>query len=163
MMTIFNQQLMFRFILLISILTCVSCKLGNPFVHIPISGPTTIDNQERKFIFDKPFEPIKQVNEICFEYVDNLKVDSIPKPPVFPDGKPLIITSYLVDQNDKKYDLSEITRNRENYLCLTPDNYDEWLGISKQDVAFVQLFVRSNRKLDLLKIEWKSYNAWDMK
>ncbi len=140
-----------------------ACKPSNPFVHTPISGEIVIDNNEREFVFNKPFKPTKQVNEICFEYSENLKISQIESPPKFSDGNPLIITSYLVDQNGEKYQTTHIKRNRENYGCFTPENYVAWLDISKRNISFTKFFVHSNLKINISKIEWKSYNAWDFK
>lgn len=103
------------------------------------------------------------MNKICFEYSEKLKIDSITKPPKFPDGTPLVITSYLIDQNGKKYETNGISQNGENYICFAPENYVAWLDISKQNISFIKLVVKSNPKIKVSKIEWKSYNAWDMK
>ncbi|HEX8636839.1 MAG TPA: hypothetical protein VF692_02160, partial [Pyrinomonadaceae bacterium] len=86
-----------RVLFLTVLIVMFACKPSNPFVHTPISGAIVIDNDEREIVFDKPYKPKKQVNEICFEYVGNLKIDAIEKPPLFADSTPLIITSYLVD------------------------------------------------------------------
>lgn len=152
-----------RVLFLIVLLVVVACKPSNPFVHTPISDTIVIDDNERVIVFDKPYKPKKQVNEICFEYVDNLEIVAIEKPPLFADGTPLIITSYLVDHYNEKHELSNISKNAPNTLCFTPKNYGEWLDVSKREVTFVKLIVRSNRKIDLSKIEWNSYNAWDFK
>jgi hypothetical protein len=84
-------------------------------------------------------------------------------PPKFADGTPLLITSYLIDNRNEKLELNSITRNGENYFCFVPENYTEWLAISKKNASFVKLLVQSNRKINVSKIEWKTYNAWDFK
>jgi hypothetical protein len=152
-----------RGLFLTALLCMVACKPSNPFIHIPISGEIVIGNNEQIIVFDKPFKPTKQVNEICFEYVGNLKIDAIEKPPLFADSTPLIITNYLVDNYNEKHELSNISKNLPNTLCFTPKNYGEWLNVSKKEVTFIKLIVRSNRKIDVSKIEWNSFNAWDFK
>lgn len=159
----FIKYIVLVFFLALTLIGFSTCKPSNPFIHTPISGEIVIDNNEREFVFNKPFKPTRQVNEICFEYSENLKIDQITSPPKFADGKPLIITSYLVDQNGEKYETTSITRNGENYICFTPENYVAWLDISKQNISFIKLFAHSNPKINILKIEWKSYNSWDFK
>ena len=156
-----SRILIFLFIL--TLIVFFACKPSNPFVHTPISDAIVIDNGEQEIVFDKPFKPEKQVNEVCFEYPEKLKIDSITKPPKFADGKLLVIKSYLIDQNGEKWETNSITRNRESYICFTPENYSDWLDISKSNISFIKLVVSSNPKIKVSKIEWKTYNAWDMK
>jgi hypothetical protein len=130
---------------------------------MPISESTVINNNQKEFPFSKPFKPSKQVNEVCFHYSGFLKVNEITKPPQFADGTPLIITAYIVDQNNENLELNSITRNGDNLLCLGPGNYKEWLDISKMNTTFVKLPVQSNREINISKIEWKTYNSWDIK
>lgn len=150
-------------LVVIASLFIVSCKPINPFSHTLISNNLVIDKVGQEIIFDKPFKPKKQVNKVCFDYFDKLKVLDISKPPVFPDETPLLITGYLVDKKGKRYDLDNISKNGTNYLCLTPEYTSEWLNIYKKDISFLKLYVSSNRKFNVSKIEWESYNAWDFK
>lgn len=151
-------------IILFIILSVSNCKPSDPFIHIPISGSTVIDANQKEFPFSKPFKPSKQVNEVCFEHAETLKLEEYSmNPPRFADGTPLLITAYLGDNRNERLELNKITRLVENYLCFVPENYNEWLAISKKDVSFLKLSVQSNRKINVSKIEWRTYNAWDIK
>ena len=147
-------------ILLITLLS--ACNRGNPFVETPIIGQTVIDTYEQEFVFEKPFKPNKQVNKICFAHSDNLTVDSISEPPKFSDETPLKLTAFIVDQNGRKYELNDIENSVENYLCIVPSEYGEWLDISKTKIVFIKLVVSSNRKVNMSKIQWVGYNVWDI-
>ena len=150
-------------VILFIILNVSGCKPSAPFVHIPISESTVININQKEFPFSKPFKPSKQVNEVCFYYSEFLKVNEITKPPQFADGTPLIITAYIVDQNNENLKLNSITRNGDNLLCLRPENFKYWIDISKKNTTFVKLLVQTNREITFSKIEWKTYNAWDFK
>jgi hypothetical protein len=132
-------------------------------VRTAISGPTTVDQIEKEFAFEKPFTPAKQVNDICLAYVQRLEIKNVTDPPRFLDKTPWKLGMYLIASDGTKYAVDTIGRNRENYLCLHPRDYEEWLRISEKGVSFVKLSIQSNRKIDLTRIEWESYNAWDFK
>ena len=147
-------------IVVIVVAQILACKPSDPFSYIQISGEIVLDTNEQKLDFVEPFKASKQVNEVCFEYSELLKVDYVDKPPVFPDGKPLLIVARLTDQSGSTRELNSIVRNRPGYLCLAPKGGEWWY---KTDVKFTALTVQSNRRISLSKIEWKMYNAWDMK
>lgn len=139
-----------------------ACKTSDPFVSTPISDVVIIDTNEQEILFNKPFKPKKMVNKVCFEYSDKLIADKLgAKPPSFPDGSPLQLTAFVIDQNGKKYALDHIENSFENYHCILPQD-KSWLEISKTDATLVKLLVRSNRKINLSKIEWVSYDIWDI-
>lgn len=155
---------MIKIVCLLFLLLCVSsCKPSNPFEYVQISGELIIDSDPQVLNFDRPFKPVKQVNEVCFQYDENVTIEYVTKPPTFPDGKPLLITASLTTQDERTIELNNITRNKEHYLCLTPKEYDWWISIYKSDINFIALTVRSNRKIKISKIEWETYNAWDLK
>ena len=140
----------------------VSCKPTDPFDRTPISGNVILDTQGQEFVFERPFKPRKQVVKVCFEYSDDLNAFSISKQPAFRDGTFLKLTGSVVDAKGRTYELSHVANSVENYLCLTPELTDEWMHISKRDVAFIKLLVHSNRKINITKIQWVSFNIWDI-
>ena len=152
-------------IILFILINALSCKPSNPYVRIPISGSTIIDTNQKEFQFSKPFYPSKQVNEVCIEYTGTLKYEEkySMNPPKFADGTLLLIKLYLVDNSNEKVELNKITSFGRNDLCFVPENYTEWLGISKKNASFVKLLVQSNRTINVSKIELKTFNAWDFK
>lgn len=155
------MNLVFSSILSIVLINTLACKPSNPFIDTPISGAKVIDTSEQEIIFNKPFKPKKMINKICFEYSDKLTAEPISEPPKFSDGTTLQLTAVIVDQNDRKYELDHVENSVENYLCIRP-KYDAWLNISKTDTTFVKLLIRSNRKINLLQIQWVSYDIWDI-
>lgn len=147
----------------IALVQILACKPSKPFSYVQISGETVLDTNEQKFVFAEPFKPLKQVNDVCFWYSETMKVESVDKPPKFPDGKPLIITAKLADRTGKVIELSKITRNATDRLCLVPEDYNWWLSIYKTDIQLTELSVQSNRTIKISKIEWEMHNAWDLK
>lgn len=153
-----------RLITIISLLIMLmtfACKAGNPFIQTPISGAMVIDTKEQVIVFDKPFKPKKMINKICFGYSDTLVAKSISEPPKFSDGTSLKLTAIVVDQNSKEYTLSYIENSPQGNLCIRPENED-WFDVSKTNTTFIKLVVSSNRKINLSKIEWVSYDIWDI-
>lgn len=140
-----------------------ACKLGNPFVFTLIASQITIDQNEKEIVFNQPFKPTKQVNRVCFEYDERLNIGSIKEPPKFSDGTSLMLDLRLFDEQNVQYKFSKIGRNREKYICFVPEDYDQWLDIAEKEVTFVRMTVRCNQTLNISKIEWESYNAWDLK
>lgn len=140
-----------------------SCKPLDPYTYVSVTGPITIGEQATEVVFQKPFTPKKQVNELCLVYDERLKIVSVPQPPVFPDGTPWVVSVKLFESSGKLHELNSITRNQEGYVCYTPENYVEWIRVSKQDIEFSRISLASNEKMDLKKIEWKTYDSWDLK
>jgi hypothetical protein len=153
---------LFNLVSLFVVISYFGCQKGNPFVHTKISEHVFIDSQEREFIFDQPFKPKKMINKVCFEYTDSLKPDkSGTKFPEFSDGTQLKLKAFVIDQNGKRYELNNIENAFDNYICVLPES-ESWRDISKTDTVFVKLLVHSNKKLNLSKIQWVSYNIWDI-
>ncbi len=141
-----------------------ACKPLNPFTYTPISKNVVVDSNRQALVFDSPFLPRKQVNDVCFNYKGDLRIPRyISEPPEFTDGVALKLDVILVEESGKHYKADKTTENGPNYLCFAPSNHEEWLKISEKNVKFVKIFLSSNRKLEVSKIEWKSYNAWDFK
>ena len=155
-------RVLFTSVLLSALLNIFACKPSNPFAYTPISGAVVIDTHEQEFIFDKPFKPKKMVVKICFEYSDKLTTREISQPPKFPDGTVLKLTASVIDQKGRKYELSQVANSVENYLCISPELTNEWMDISKTNTVFIRLLVYSNRKLNVSKIQWVSYDIWDI-
>jgi hypothetical protein len=151
------------FLLFLQFLLVMSaCKTSEPFVYRTISKGAIIDTNEQEIVFDSPFKPKKMVNKVCFEYTDNLIADkSGTLSPKFPDGLPLQLNVFVLDQNGRKYALDHIENSFENYHCILPSD-KSWLEISKTNTTFVKLVVSSNRKINISLIQWVSYDIWDI-
>lgn len=141
----------------------ISCKPAVPFSYTPIYGDLNISQNEQEIIFPNAFRPVKQVNEVCFAYLDEVSISNINEMPKFMDGGEMRIDAILVDQKDDRVLLKSIGRNSPNYLCLVPSDFSAWLDISNQNIEFKKLTVRSQRPIHVQRIEWESYNGWDLK
>ena len=149
--------------ILLSLIIIAACKPANPFVYTPIGAEIQLDETEKVFEFTKPFVPHKQVNLICYTFEQSFKSDTTMPPPRFADGVPLVMDNILVDGKGNEFKLNKLADRDEQHVCYSHADYQSWLDISKRNVSFVRLKVRSNRPIKALKIEWKSHNAWDMK
>jgi hypothetical protein len=139
----------------------ISCKPKDPFVTTPIIGPIVIDTAEQEIVFAQPYKPVKQVVKVCFAYADDLNAFPISKPPLFPDGVRLELTASIIDQHGSNYKLTHVENSVDNYYCISPRS-DAWLKISESDTTFLKLIVRSNRRINISRIEWVQYNALDL-
>jgi hypothetical protein len=138
-----------------------ACKPKDPFLETPISGETTLELEPKEFNFKKPFKPEKPMNKICFAYTGDLTSENISDPPKFRDGEELNIIATVVDQDGKQYQFDHITNSVDQYICLAPTS-SGWLDINKRSVTFLKLTARSNRPINISKIQWVSYHPLDL-
>lgn len=150
-------------ILSLFVFQLIGCKPAEPFSYLPISDERWIGPAEQLIEFDKSFKPVKQVNEVCFAYSEETTIANITSFPVLSDHSEMRVSATLIDSAHNRTELEDITRNGPHYLCLAPSDYTAWLNISNTDVQFTVLIVRANRAIHIQKIEWKTYNAWDLK
>ena len=140
-----------------------SCKPADPFSYTAISEARILGPVEQDISFSAPIVPVKQVNKLCFAYSDDTRIIKVDAPPRFTDGSELRIVATLFDNMDNRFELTNLSENAQNYLCLAPENYGAWLEISRDKPQFTKIIVRANQPVHVTRIEWKAYNAWDFK
>lgn len=147
-------------VVMCSVLT--SCKPTDPYSRTSISGARTIGPIEQEILFEPPLKPVKQANEVCFHYIEQTDTSNIDALPKRPDSSNLMIEATLIDDAGNRTELGKNGINGPNIICRVPIDYNHWLDISKSNVKFVKLIVRSDRPVELSKIVWVGYNAWDL-
>lgn len=154
-----------RSLIMIGLATAVfhiCCKSVDPFSVVAISGPVVIGSNTIEFEFKKPFKPTKQAVKVCFAYSDDLNVPSISEFPKLTNGSRLELDGNLIDSDGRRYSLNHVANSVKNYICLSPELTDVWMNISKSDVSFTKLLMKSNAELNVTRVEWVSFNSWDL-
>ena len=138
-------------------------RLYNPYLDREISGPITLTNEWVEIEFKEPLFPERPKNEICIDFENTYPDHHVGLGMILPDGQLLSPEIQLVDLQGNAFILNEVTAMGPrgfNRGMRDPETFRETLP---RDRSYRAIRVRSDTKVNVSRIFWRSYDPKDFK
>lgn len=134
-----------------------------PYRDREISGPITLSNEWLEIEFKEPLFPERPANEISINFEDEYQDRQAGLGLILPDGRVLSPEIQLVDVQGNIFILNQVAALGPRGFNRAMGDPTTWKETLPRDRSYRAIRIRSDTKVNVARIFWRSYDPKDFK